>query len=208
MFKRKNALVQRVTSAVIAATLATTLIPAAGLAYAADEATNAVKAAEQKTTQTQPSENATSGNASEASQNRVNEDVAITGESTVSGENTGEAAGDATQNPTDQNGAQENAQPSEGAGASGQVNYVTDNTDRISVDVPTDTDEEITVGDIEYNGLTYRINPDGQTASLIGLGSNMPAATLSIPSRITAGNASYEVNSISAKNIAGGGSKA
>lgn len=87
--------------------------------------------------------------------------------------------------------------------SAGQVSYVATSAQRISADVPA-TDSAVTVGDIEYNGLTYRINPDGTTVSLIGLGVGNAAAVVNVPAQIATVDATYEVTAIVGKNGRGG----
>lgn len=187
MHKRKSALVSRVTSAIIATTLATTLMPAAGIAFAADAATESIESIQQSQEVQSPDGDVASTGAAAAAAtaaaDRVNEDVSLP------------ATGDSDANTT----------AATVPAASGQITYTTDSVDRISVDVPVMGEDSVTVGDIEYKGLNYRIDADGQTASLIGLGAGMPAATLSIPSYITSGDKTYEVTEIVGPNLRGGG---
>ncbi|WP_165062860.1 hypothetical protein [Adlercreutzia sp. ZJ154] len=81
--------------------------------------------------------------------------------------------------------------------------YTADTIGRVSASVPVGTAEPIVVGNIEYGGLTYRINPDEKTVSLVGLGSNLASGNIVVPSQVACGGKLYPVTSL--KKLLGGG---
>lgn len=206
MKTQKKTLRGIVTSSIFALSLVTGLVPATALAYAAESAPQVIN----DLVQVAPGEQSTADEGVEnANADAVQSDVASdanVGESfNAANPSDNGSASDSTNAPAQSEGAEQSEQGS-AAPALPTSGYTTINPDRISATVALNAEETVVVGDVEYEGLTYRINEDGETATLIGFGTSKPSGNLVIPSRIATTGKLYTVTNIGSTKAGGGGS--
>lgn len=193
-----------VTSSALALALVVGMVPAAGLAYAADQATQSVQAAQTDAASdknTQQNEANETENAAASSDFAENAQAPANGASAATGE-------DINSNTTDSADSTESGKPAQGTPAT-QPSYTGTASGITSAEVPLTNAGETpaaSVGTIEYAGLTYTINPENPTTvSVTGLATEKPKGAVQVQQQIAAGDVLYTVTGIQ-KNRLGGGS--
>lgn len=187
----KKTLRGTITSSILTMALVASMMPTAGAAFAVEQMP--ADADSSSVASEQPAEAALSDDQVQDSAERDSEADAPNGSADAAASADVQAADSA-------DAASDEAAPESAAAPA----YTTDAIDRIQANVPVSADE-VVLGNIEYAGLTYRINPDGVTVALVGLGTDSPENALYIPSQVAAGGKLYAVTGI--KNCSGGGQR-
>lgn len=190
-----------VTSSIFALSLVTGLVPAGALAYAAESAPQVINDLVQVAPGAQSAGDDTNGASENAADINEPTNASVQNDDANSGESNTEASDASASAPVQ-------SESTEGSGVQtgATSGYTTIDTNRISATVALNAEETVVVGDVEYEGLTYRINEDGETATLIGFGTSKPSGNLVIPSRIATTGKLYTVTNIGSTKAGGGGS--
>lgn len=210
--KTQEKTLKRVVMPLLACALAVGLLPANVIAFAQENAAQIINEtvslnADQSSN---GSASAESGNAS--SVDAAASDAAASTSDPVAADQDAAVQADATgdaQVSTSDSASSVGASSSANMAAATSVTggYTTSSIERISADVPVDAASTTVVGNVEYEGLTYRINTDGATATLVGLGSTAPKGDIVIPAQIASGNQLYTVTNIRSTQKLGGGDR-